>query len=59
MKLTPSQTNWIFPHTPIAPDYSLDWSAITHAYPWLQPLADYPQNPLYHAEGDVLTYLVD
>jgi predicted kinase len=56
MKPTLSQAEWLFPHTPIAPDYALDWSAITQSYPWLHPLADCPQNPIYHAEGDVLTH---
>jgi predicted kinase len=47
---------WSFPHTPIAPDYGLDWAAMIESYPWLQPLAACPQNPIYHAEGDVLTH---
>jgi predicted kinase len=47
---------WYFPLTPIAPDFSLDWDAIVQTYEWLLPLGDCPQNPAYHAEGDVLIH---
>jgi putative nucleotidyltransferase with HDIG domain len=31
--------------------------ALRAAYPWLEPLAACPQDPIFHAEGDVLTHL--
>ncbi len=47
---------WYFPLTPIGPDFGLDWAAIVQTYDWLLPLADCPQNPAYHAEGNVLIH---
>lgn len=41
---------------PQPPDCHLDWGAILLACPWLQPLASTPQDPIHHAEGDVLTH---
>ena len=37
---------------PSEPDYFLDWEAINR-YAWVQELKDCPQEPTYHAEGDV------
>jgi putative nucleotidyltransferase with HDIG domain len=34
----------------------VDWPAVLAACPWLLPLAGTPQDPLHHAEGDVLTH---
>jgi putative nucleotidyltransferase with HDIG domain len=31
--------------------------ALRAAYPWLEPLGACPQDPIFHAEGDVLTHL--
>jgi putative nucleotidyltransferase with HDIG domain len=44
------------PWLPQPPDWHLDWDAIVAACPWLLPLAATPQDPSYHAEGDVLTH---
>lgn len=41
---------------PRPPAWRMDWPAILAACPWLSPLADTPQDPRYHAEGDVLTH---
>ncbi len=41
---------------PQPPVWAVDWPAILAACPWLAPLADTPQDPAYHAEGDVLTH---
>lgn len=30
-----------------------DWPLLTVAYPWIEQMKGVPQNPLYHAEGDV------
>jgi predicted kinase len=45
-----------FPLTPTAPNYDLDWETVVKTYPWLQPLEHCPQNPDYHAEGNVLIH---
>jgi predicted kinase len=47
---------WSFPGCPAPPDWSLDWDALLARYPWLHDLAGTPQEPHYHAEGDVLTH---
>ena len=31
--------------------------ALRAGFPWLEPLGECPQDPLFHAEGDVLTHL--
>lgn len=48
----------IIPHTlcPAPPSWSLDWDAVLDACPWLAPLAECPQEPLWHGEGDVLVH---
>lgn len=38
---------------PRAPDYVVDWESLDRAYPWLAPMRECPQNPRYHAEGNV------
>lgn len=44
------------PPCPTPPDWRIDWDALTGAYDWLRALADCPQDPVFHAEGDVLTH---
>jgi putative nucleotidyltransferase with HDIG domain len=44
------------PWVPRAPGWTVDWPAILAACPWLSPLAGTSQDPLHHAEGDVLTH---
>ncbi len=44
------------PWCPAPPSWSVDWTAIIRQYVWLRSLADVPQDPDYHAEGDVLTH---
>ncbi len=48
--------NWTFPLCPVAPDYRIDWPALEHRFAWLRTMADCPQDPVHHAEGDVLTH---
>lgn len=48
--------HWLFPFCPEPPDYGLGWDTVRARYPWLDPLAECPQDPLHHAEGDVLTH---
>jgi predicted kinase len=41
------------PACPGPPDWHVDWAAYDAAYPWVRCLAGCPQDPVYHAEGDV------
>lgn len=45
---------------PKAPDCRIDWTLIekTVMRPFVQPLKNTPQSPIYHAEGDVWTHTV-
>jgi putative nucleotidyltransferase with HDIG domain len=47
---------WAPPQCPAPPEWRIDWRAILAAYPWLRPLDGVPQDPAYHAEGDVLIH---
>jgi predicted kinase len=38
---------------PIAPAAELDWEHLVARFGWLQSLAGVPQDPVFHAEGDV------
>lgn len=48
---------WRVPGCPEPPEWRVDVSALRELYPWLEPLAECPQDPVFHAEGDVLTHL--
>jgi predicted kinase len=48
-------SSW-FPFCPRPPRWRIDWAAIEDAFPWVRRLADCPQDPVYHAEGDVWTH---
>jgi predicted kinase len=48
---------WRFPGCPEPPDWRVDLAALRERFAWLGPLAECPQDPVYHAEGDVLTHL--
>lgn len=48
---------WKCPGCPEPPDWRVDLSKLLATFPWLRPLGDCPQDPFYHAEGDVLTHL--
>jgi predicted kinase len=43
----------ILSYCPEPPEWRLDWMALHDAYAWIRALAGCPQDPLYHAEGDV------
>jgi putative nucleotidyltransferase with HDIG domain len=51
-----SSSSWSFPHCPSQPNGSIDWVALEAEFEWLRALSACPQNPLYHAEGDVLIH---
>ncbi len=48
--------SWSFPYCPTAPNWTLDWASLQAEFDWLRALKDCPQDPRYHAEGDVLTH---
>ncbi len=41
---------------PQGPGWALDWAAVQAEFPWLRRLAGVEQDPVHHAEGDVLTH---
>ncbi|MEM7374010.1 MAG: AAA family ATPase [Bacteroidota bacterium] len=43
----------MYPHIPTAPDYSNNWESLDALFPWIQAMREVPQNPVFHAEGDV------
>jgi predicted kinase len=47
---------WSLLGCPAPPGWSLDWDVLLAQYPWLHDLAGTPQDPHYHAEGDVLIH---
>ncbi len=50
------QPLWSLPYTPRPPTWQLDWNGMLATLPRLHTLAGVPQDPQYHAEGDVLTH---
>ncbi|BAY77231.1 hypothetical protein NIES25_36910 [Nostoc linckia NIES-25] len=48
--------SWSFPYCLSGSDSSIDWSALEAEFDWLRSLADCPQDPRYHAEGNVLIH---
>jgi predicted kinase len=48
--------SWAFPFCPEPPGWPLDWPAIESAFEWVRAMAGSPQDPLWHAEGDVLVH---
>jgi predicted kinase len=49
-------SSWSFPYCPTQANWTINWSALEAEFDWLRALAACPQNPLYHAEGDVLIH---
>ena len=45
---------WKFPTYQI--NHPLDWSLLSATYPWIAEMKDVPQDPIWHAEGDVYTH---
>lgn len=41
---------------PSPPDFAFDWEALLHEHAFLRALADCPQDPEHHGEGDVATH---
>jgi predicted kinase len=47
---------WTMALCPTPPRWTLDWEGLIARFGWLGALADCPQDPIYHAEGDVLRH---
>lgn len=57
MKHWQTSTTWAFPGLTETSDGSRpNWSALIERFSWLRAMHGVPQNPLYHAEGDVLIH---
>lgn len=54
--MTTLLSQWTFPFCPTPPFWSIAWDKLITDFDWLRNLEGCPQNPLYHAEGDVLTH---
>jgi predicted kinase len=53
---TLTTTTWAFPDCPTAPHWLIDWPTILQKYSGIRVMADCPQDPEYHGEGDVLIH---
>mgnify|MGYP002626464696 CR=1 FL=1 len=51
--MIPHELDWRFPFCPHPPAWTLDWDEIERALPEIRALADCPQDPQWHAEGNV------
>lgn len=49
--------SWSCPGCPAPPHWTVDLPALLEAFPWLRPLVGCPQDPIFHAEGDVWTHV--
>lgn len=56
MSVILNSKSWSFPFCPNSPDWDFNWYAIVDEFFWIANLKDCPQNPVYHAEGDVLIH---
>lgn len=54
--MSSSAEEWTFPLCPIPPDWTLEWPALVQSFSWLQDMGGCPQDPVFHAEGDVLAH---
>jgi predicted kinase len=50
------QGDWRFPLCPTPPDWSIAWPVLLATFPELRTLESCPQDPEYHAEGNVLIH---
>jgi putative nucleotidyltransferase with HDIG domain len=48
--------SWDSSLCPQPPDWQIDWRRVGAACPWMADLDGVPQDPLHHAEGDVLIH---
>ena len=57
MTTEPAQNHLRFPGCPEAPSWSLDFAALVAQFEWLRAMVGCPQDPQWHAEGDVVTHV--
>jgi putative nucleotidyltransferase with HDIG domain len=50
-------STWTFPGCPVPPDWTLDYNGLVDRFDWIAAMADCPQDPLWHAEGNVQTHV--
>jgi putative nucleotidyltransferase with HDIG domain len=48
--------NWTFPYCPDANNWTINWQPLETEFDWLKSLAECPQDPRYHGEGNVLIH---
>ncbi len=48
--------NWTLPFCPTPPNWRLDWDDLLTRFGWLRAMDGVPQDPVHHAEGDVLIH---
>jgi putative nucleotidyltransferase with HDIG domain len=53
---TDTSLEWTFQYCPQAPNWQIDWNLILTEFSDIKALANCQQDPIYHAEGDVLTH---
>ncbi len=54
--ITAALSTWQFPNCPSPPDWTLDWNGLAARFDWLHAMDGVPQDPVHHAEGDVLIH---
>jgi len=47
---------WRFPLCPEPSDWHLDWQGLVSSFEWIRQMKGVPQDPVYHAEGDLLIH---
>ena len=47
---------WTFPH--YTPGKLPDWQALEHRFSWFADMKNVPQDPEWHAEGDVFVHTI-
>ncbi len=48
--------SWSFPYCPTPPHWHVDWKGIERQFRWIRAMAGVEQDPIYHAEGDMLIH---
>jgi len=47
---------WCFPLCPEPYDWHLNWQGLVSSFEWIRQMKSVPQDPVYHAEGDLLIH---
>lgn len=51
-----NKNEWEFPYCPIESDWKLNWNQLYNQFKWIKSLEGTLQDPIFHAEGDVLAH---